>query len=343
MRPRALTRRCLLALAGAAALSPLLGCTGVGAAPVLSMPRMWLSPHGADHRLTGRCFAPAEGRYLDEAAVAARFAAARYVLLGETHDNPDHHLLQAQAIRALVDAGRRPAVAFEMIAANQADALARHLAEHPGDAAGLGAALGWERSGWPEWPLYRPIAEAALAAGLPLSAANLEPAIVRAIAKGDDVGAALVARLGFDKPWPDELEATLEREIAEAHCGYVEADALKAMALGQRARDAEMARRLIEAATPDGAVLIAGSGHCRADRGVPYHLRSFEPGATVASLVFVEVSRGKDEPAAYAADFDVAALPFDVVCFTARVDERDACERFKEQLEKMRKPPTKGS
>jgi len=31
-------------------------------------------------------------------------------------------------------------------------------------------------------------------------------------------------------------------------------------------------------------------------------------------------------------------LPFDYVWFTPRVDESDPCEKFREQLEKMRAP-----
>ncbi len=312
------------------------GCERAGERLAYRFAHQWQSPYGREHTLIGRFVTPSDGRFVDQAAVIKRLAAARYVLLGETHDNPDHHILQARLIGALVEAGRRPAIVFEMIAPSQADALERHLRAQPNDAAGLGSALGWAEAGWPPWSLYQPIADVALDAGLRLAAGNLDPNTVRALARGQPADRALIDRLGLDAPLPPALQASLEREIGQAHCGYVEGEALGAMALGQRARDAAMARAMIDAATPDGAVLIAGSGHCRDDRGVPYHLRRFEPDALSVSLALIEVTAGKDQPADYAASFDGAMLPFDLVCFTARIDTRDACERFKEQLEKMK-------
>ena len=50
----------------------------------------------------------------------ARLAGADVVLLGEIHDNPEHHLRQAEAIASLSPA----AVVFEMLTPDQAKALA---------------------------------------------------------------------------------------------------------------------------------------------------------------------------------------------------------------------------
>ena len=106
---------------------------------------------GRDHPLTGRIWDTAAGRYIDEAALLRHLAAAQYVVLGETHDNPDHHRLQARLIEGLVATGGRPAVALEMIALDQAEALAAQLARAPGDIDGVAEAVGWDESGWPDW------------------------------------------------------------------------------------------------------------------------------------------------------------------------------------------------
>src|SRR5437762_2420086 len=113
------------------------------------------------------------------AACGTAVSGARCVLLGERHDHPEHHQFQAWLLRRMVDAGRRPAVAFEMLDTTQAPALARHLAAAPRDAAGLGEAVGWRAAGWPAWRLYQPIADTALAAGLPIVAANLPATAAR--------------------------------------------------------------------------------------------------------------------------------------------------------------------
>src|SRR5438093_137331 len=139
---------------------------------------------GHDHPLTGRIWNVAQGRFVAMNALAAAVSAARFALLGERHDHPEHHEFQAWLLRRMLESGRRPAVAFEMLDTTQAPALARHLATSPHDAAGLGDAVGWRASGWPEWRLYQPIAEIALAAGLPVVAANLPATAARAAPRG---------------------------------------------------------------------------------------------------------------------------------------------------------------
>ena len=101
------------------------------------------------------------------------------------------------------------------------------------------------------------------------------------------------------------------------------------MVVAQRARDAHMAERLV-AGQRDGAVLIAGAGHARTDRGVPRVLASLAPDASVVAVAFVEVADAWTAPPDYATRFGAARLPFDFVWFTARVDNADPCARFRE-------------
>lgn len=299
----------------------------------------WQAPIGQDHPLVGRIWDVTAGAFIDSAALVERLTRGRFVLLGEQHDNPDHHRLQARLLRALIAAGRRPAVGFEMFTSDDAASIARHLAAHPTDAVGLAQAVDWQRSGWPDWAMYQPIAEAALAAGLPVVATNLSQGAARALGQGGDSapGAALVARLGLDRPLDAGLRTAMAQEIRDAHCGYAPEPRVEAMITVQRARDAQMAESLIAAGQQDGAVLIAGAGHARRDYGVPIYLAGKAPDASVVSLAFLEVSRDKLDPPAYAARFRRQTLPFDYVWFTPRVDDQDPCTTFKEQLKKLRK------
>jgi uncharacterized iron-regulated protein len=282
---------------------------------------------GHDHPLTGRIWDVGNGRFVTMDALAAAVSGVRFVLLGERHDHPEHHAFQAWLVRRMIEAGRRPAVAFEMLDTSQAPALARHLAASPHDAAGLGDAVGWRRSGWPEWRLYQPIAEEALAAGLPIVAANVPAAAARAAARGDfsALDPELVRRHALDRPAP--AQAALEAEIREAHCGALPETLVPGMVAAQRARDAQMAERLV-AGQRDGAVLIAGAGHVRSDRGVPRYLAAAAPDAHIVAVAFLEVADGLTAPADYAERFGAPRLPFDYVWFTARVDNDDPCARF---------------
>lgn len=285
---------------------------------------------GHDHPLTGRIWDVAGARFIAMETLLERLAPARFVLLGERHDNPDHHTFQAWVVRRLIAGGRRPAVAFEMLGVEQATPLAEHLARTPRGAAGVGDAVGWSASGWPPWKEYEPIAEAALAAGLPIVPANLPGGVARAVARGN-LGALdpeLVRTHGLDRPAAPATQAAMEAEMRDSHCGHLPETVLPAMVTAQRARDAQMAERMM-AAQRDGAVLIAGAGHVRTDRGVPSYLAARAPGASVASVAFVEVAAGRTAPADYTERFGGGRLPFDYVWFTVRADDVDPCARFR--------------
>lgn len=283
------------------------------------------------HPLVGGIWDPAAGRYLSEEELAKRLAAADFVILGEKHDNADHHRLQARLLRAMAAAGRRPVVGFEMLTADQGAALARHLKERPEDAAGLGDAVGWKERGWPPWALYRPVAEAALENGLRLVAAGLAPDLAMAVGReGFGVlDAALVARTGLDRPLEAAIEAAMRDELRLSHCDKLPPAMLPAMVRVQRARDAVMADTLARAAGADGGVLITGAGHARRDWGTPAYLARLRPEATRFALAFIEVERKWRTPRAYAGHYGTTALPFDAVVFTSRVDTKDPCLKFK--------------
>jgi hypothetical protein len=93
-----------------------------------------------------------------------------------------------------------------------------------------------------------------------------------------------------------------------------------------------MAQSLVNAATADGAVLIAGDGHVRADLGVPIYLHAQgmpDADARSLSVGFVEASAEEES----APDFPgrlVADNPgFDYIWFTAPAQREDPCAEFK--------------
>src|SRR5262245_58173308 len=102
----------------ALALAPALFALRGRAAP-------WVSPLLADHPLVGTIWDARERRATTRAMLDAAAARADFVLLGETHDNPDHHRLQLELLEAMVRAGRRPAVALEQLDREHQAALDR--------------------------------------------------------------------------------------------------------------------------------------------------------------------------------------------------------------------------
>jgi uncharacterized iron-regulated protein len=278
----------------------------------------------AGHPLSGTLWDTRSGRQVDEATFLAEAVAARWVLLGEKHDNAVHHRLQARVVDAVGAAGRRPAVVWEMAEPEHAEALQEATLEH---VEALGAALDWEARGWPAWSEYQPIAEAALRHGLAMLPGKPSSDLVRRVSSGEPLPDDLAARLDWQRPYPDALRAVLLRELRQSHCGRMPEAALSGMLRVQRLWDAWMADSLLGAdgtGGTEGAVLIAGSGHVQEDRAVPRHLR-LRGGGESLTLALVEVTKGHEAPADYAA-FDPAF--FDYLWFTPRVDEKDPCAAF---------------
>ena len=214
---------------------------------------MWhQGQQGTEHPLAGQIYRVADGTQVSEAALVADASAAEFVLIGERHDNPEHHRLQARLVAALEAQSEGPrAVAFEMIPAWRQLEIVEYLAAD-GDPAGLGEAIAWEASGWPTWTWYQPIAEAALASDAQIVAADLGVAEKRAaFAQGAQAfRSAFVQRTGLGEPWPAPMMVSLQDELRAAHCDQVSGRVVIGMMRVQRARDAMMADRL--AATPAG-------------------------------------------------------------------------------------------
>ncbi|MGH7275477.1 MAG: ChaN family lipoprotein, partial [Candidatus Rokuibacteriota bacterium] len=218
----------------------------------------WESPVARGHPLVGRIWDVRAAAFIGERTLIDRLAASRYILLGERHDNPDHHALQARLVRELSAAGRRPAVGFEMFSTDDSAAIARYLVGSPKDAAGLGDAVNWKRSGWPDWRVYQPIAQAALDASLPIVGTNLSRAATDALRRNGlaGLGPTVVTQLKLDAPPSPATRATMAQEIRESHCGQAPEGQLDRMVDIQWARDARIAEALARAGRADGAVLI---------------------------------------------------------------------------------------
>jgi uncharacterized iron-regulated protein len=252
------------------------------------------------------------------------------VAIGEQHDNPDHHRIEALLLRAVVEGHRKPAVVLEMVDATKQADVDGALAAQPRDPDTVGKAVDWDHSGWPPWSIYRPIFVVAAEAGLPIVAAGLDRGAARRVAHEGIAALApdVVERFRLGSALATAAQEALRGEMRDAHCGLLPEEMLDSMVLVQRARDAELADKLAVNSTSRGGVLIAGNGHVRSDRGAPRALKYVDarPALTVA---LVEVRSEWTQPPQYAAAFDETVLPFDYVWFTPRVSDADHCAEMK--------------
>ncbi|MFW8594357.1 ChaN family lipoprotein [Cribrihabitans neustonicus] len=247
----------------------------------------------------------------DAAQAAAQFVGADVILLGEVHDNPQHHFNQAALLQAL----KPRAVVWEMVPPAQAAALTPEQMQDP-DA--LALHLDWDNSGWPDFALYAPVFAAAgdarhYGALLPRDAAK---AALEQGAAGY-FGPEDAARLGLLEPLPSAEQAAREAGQMAAHCDALPPEMLPGMVEIQRLRDARLASEAARALAETGGpvAVITGNGHARRDRGVAVYLARLNPGAAVLSL-------GQSEAGALDGTFDV-------VLDAPAVQRPDPCEAFR--------------
>ena len=251
---------------------------------------------------------PSGAASLPQDALAA-MRQADVVLLGEIHDNPEHHLTQAAAVAALAPR----AVVWEMLTA---EAAAKLDASVIADPAALAAATDWENSGWPPLQLYLPVFQAAS------QAAQYGALVPREAARGAmKVGAAATfgdaaARFGLTEPLPAQEQAEREADQQENHCNAMPEEMLPMLVEIQRLRDAVLARAVLRALQETGGpvAVITGNGHARADRGVPVYLRRAAPEVELYSL-------GQSEAG------QVSGV-FDAVVDGPATERPDPCEAF---------------
>ena len=269
-------------------------------------------------------------RFVTETTLVDALASARLRLLGEIHDDPEHHEIRARLLHEMAGRGSHPAVVMEQFDFDH-DASLRAAQRAHADPDRIATAGALDRKGW-QWPLHRPIVAQALASDLPLRAGNLSRA-----ALSGNLDAVLRARPRLAKrlhaaAWTNGQAKALQDDIAAGHCNMLPDAIVPKLALAQRMRDAAMAQALVDDATADGAVLIAGNGHVRNDLGVPVYLHAPGlPGAQARSISvgFLEASADEMRAEGFPQPLIASNPGFDYVVVTPPIARPDPCEAFR--------------
>jgi uncharacterized iron-regulated protein len=264
-----------------------------------------------DAPLAGRIWDVRARTFVGDDALRRAVRAAPIVLLGETHDNLEHHRLQRELFGEVVASGRRPALVMEQLDREFQAALdAERL--RPGRTADTLLDAGqFNRRSW-QVEGYRPLVALALEFDLPIVAGNLSRNEARSIVR-DPARATL-------PPVDKRVDEALAADIDRSHCGEKVPPALLAgMVAAQRARDLTMAQALGRD-EGRGAVLIAGVGHVRADRGAPLYMNK-----RPLVIAFIEADPERRQAAEYFDDMFATAESFDYVWFTPRAERPDPC------------------
>lgn len=281
----------------------------------------------ADHPLAGKLWDANSRSFIGEAALQARLDTTDVLLLGETHDNPQHHEFQQKLLQSRIAAGARPALLMEQLDNESQSALNAALANTARDEA-LSTINGLIK--FSNRQDYTRLLSTAYDSKLPVIAANvpsqrLQPVIWRGFGA---LEADELKRLAIEEVWNDSRQQYMLNNMGGAHCGQLRDELREGLTRSQRLRDALLVDNAL-GNLAQGIVAIVGRDHARRDVGLPLYFTARAPAARVLTVGMVEVLPGKNEPEAYLGASASATSPYDVIWFSARVDRPNPCADMK--------------
>jgi uncharacterized iron-regulated protein len=249
--------------------------------------------HAPASKISASQWVSADGQPLTEDALLSKARDARFILIGEAHDNPCDHQQQARLIDLLGSHGMIGAVGFEMLATDQQTAidLVNSNAVTEANVAGV---LDWDRRWGVPFKLYRPIFDAARAHRLPLVALNAPDAVVKKVRAGGLESLTERERQGITPtlvpPLPEQESMLREAMAAHAHhrSSASGADHMwEQFVRVQSFWDSQMAYAAMTGSRElkSNIAIIAGAGHVEHGWGIAHRLRQMDPSVKVLTVM----------------------------------------------------------
>jgi len=283
----------------------------------------WQASFFNKHKLVGSIWDTHKDAFISAKQFRNELVHYDYIFLGETHNNPDHHQLQAIVINTLVENGLKPSIVMEMLSLQKWQDQPQQWSE----LAALQAQAGKLNKGWP-WELYKPVLQTVVEHRLDLYAGNISRKELQRWSEQQNNQNKQDVFKEYD--FTQENYRTLSENIVASHCGYGGEEFVTTMSRAQMQRDRIMVESIIGKRHP--VVFIAGSGHIRNDYAVPMQLRRKYQQSSYLSVAFISVQEVKSDPRAYLQN---GKAIYDMLIFTPSHTNQDPCEKFRKQLKNM--------
>jgi uncharacterized iron-regulated protein len=242
----------------------------------------------------------------------------RLVLVGEIHDNIFHHELQGDLIRALSPA----VIVTEHISEDQIPALNEFAKQASPSVEQFPSAINWAKNWGDDFTPFKPLYSAALSKDAEIRPGLLGRKEIKRIYQAG-VGAVISgkeqARFGIGK-MPESSRQNLLRELVDSHCGMLDEKSAAPLVPVQQARDAYLAMQIANHVGRGQILVVAGNGHVRRDRGVPFYLAAADGPEPVVIVQLEAPSEGGDD-AMHWRSLELA----DFVVVSEAVDRPDPC------------------
>jgi len=256
--------------------------------------------------LAGKVWDTQQRRFTNLESVLEQTPDGSWLLLGETHENIDHHSLQTDIINFLASKDRLANVAFEMAHSAQQPLLD---GANSGEIEVTPEALDWQ-AGWP-WEWYQ---------GPVTAAINLADRVVAADLTREQKMQAY-GDSSLNVPASQPYREFMLDLLFESHCGQMPKSQLGSMLRVQYSRDRSMIDAINNNTAESGvSLLIAGTVHTRIDLGLPY----WEPDLNSKTLLMLAADKDSDPASYYPPSYSDKPVA-DYIVFTPGFDYQSGC------------------
>ncbi len=308
-------------------------------------------PMVRDDPLIGKIVDTKISTAIDFPELISRILNKDVIYLSEKHDNPAHHRIQTDIIKALIEKGKRPKLGFEFFSMDDTPFLLSFIdsgkADHSKQSLGnmefmVRRRLGWEHQSDEMWGYYYELLCLARQEGLLVAGIDLNRSQKKRITRKGLKGLTkLEKKMIFSSNLSNEPYKDYMFDIFKlVHCG------MENQALQSRLYDTWVARndkmalsisQMVDREQPGPVVVIIGGGHTEFGLGVIERAKALDSTLTQVNVGLQEI---RMDPAArlddYTRPLDIqglaSVLPADFIWFTQRVSYEDPCEAFKEML-----------
>jgi len=282
------------------------------------------------HPLVGKIWSVNTSNFVSPNALRSEVLKSQHTIVGETHDNKEHHEIQAKILKWLIQDGQRINPVFEMLSEDQINPI-RNLNLTSSDV--FFDKVAWETTGWPDRSLYKPIFDIVISEKMQITPAEMQrDSLLKLIKNGKNSLPKNILQSLKLVVLDNNARQLIEKEIIDSHCGMLPKKMVSPMILGQRVRDVVMANSVAQAGSNGPTILFAGSGHGRKDFGVPAYLSKMNPNQRIVSIALIETLNEITTANEYSQIWASDVMPFDYIWFTKRVNRKDPCEELKDHF-----------
>ena len=195
-------------------------------------------------------------------------ATARVVAVGEQHDDAAHHKIQAEVLSGLAKRTPRLAVAFEMVGYEDQAVLDSFMS---GALPETDFAVWWKTNWGFDFAIYKPIFDAAKAAGVPAYGLNAPRDVVKSVSKRGLASLTPAERARIPATIAESSDERYRQYVLDSVSGHgappeAVARMVEAMAVWNETMGEKVANLTAEGRT---VLVIAGQGHVLFKAGIP--------------------------------------------------------------------------